>query len=317
MSTLSPSAPPSQPVRPARQPRIRQRTREAIEGYIFVLPAVIGFVLFTLYPMVASLGLSFTEYNLISSPAWIGFDNYSRMFQDEFFWRSVRITVTYAVVGLPLGLTFGLLIALLLNQRVPGIAIWRSLYVLPSVISGAAVVVLWRWLFNPEFGLVNVMLDYVGIDGPNWLGTTKWALPSLILISLWGFGGTMLVFLAGLQGVPSELYEAVEVDGGNAWHRFRNVTLPMLSPVILFNLVIGLIYSFQFFTEPFALTEGGPENSTLVYLLYLYNNAFRYFEMGYASAMAWILFLIVLVLTLLIFRTTPMWVHYENERGDR
>jgi len=199
---------------------------------------------------------------------------------------------------------------------VPGITIWRSLYVLPSVISGAAVVVLWRWLFNPEFGLVNVMLDYVGIDGPNWLGTTRWALPSLILISLWGFGGTMLVFLAGLQGVPSELYEAVEVDGGNAWHKFRNVTLPMLSPVILFNLVIGLIYSFQFFTEPFALTEGGPENSTLVYLLYLYRNAFNYFEMGYASAMAWILFLIVLVLTLLIFRTTPMWVHYENERGE-
>ena len=311
MSTLSPPSQPAQPIQPARQPRIRQRTREAIEGYIFVLPAVLGFVLFTLYPMVASLGLSFTEYNLISSPEWIGVDNYTRMFQDEFFWRSVRITVTYAVVGLPLGLILGLLVALLLNQRVPGITIWRSLYVLPSVISGAAVVVLWRWLFNPEFGLVNVMLDYVGIDGPNWLGTTRWALPSLILISLWGFGGTMLVFLAGLQGVPSELYEAVEVDGGNAWHKFRNVTLPMLSPVILFNLVIGLIYSFQFFTEPFALTEGGPENSTLVYLLYLYRNAFNYFEMGYASAMAIVVFVVIMIATIVQFALGRFWVHYD------
>jgi multiple sugar transport system permease protein len=309
MSTIAPSA------EPARQPRIRQRTREAIEGYLFVLPAVIGFLVFTLFPMAASLGLSFTEYSLLSSPEWIGLANYSRMVEDEFFWRSVRITLTYALVGLPLGLVVALLIALLLNQRVPGITVWRSLYVLPSVLSGSAVVVLWRWLFNPEFGLINVTLDYVGIDGPNWLGSTTWALPSLILVGLWGFGGTMLVFLAGLQGVPSELYEAVEVDGGNAWNKFRNVTLPMLSPVILFNLVVGLIYSFQFFTEPYALTEGGPENSTLVYLLYLYRNAFTYFEMGYASAMAWVLFLFVLLLTLLIFRSTPMWVHYENERG--
>jgi multiple sugar transport system permease protein len=161
------------------------------------------------------------------------------------------------------------------------------------------------------------MLGYLGIDGPDWLGSTTWALPSLILISLWGFGGSMLVYLAGLQGIPQELYEAVEVDGGSAWDKFRTVTIPMLSPVILFNLVIGLIATFQFFTEPFALTEGGPENSTLVYMLYLYRNAYRYLEMGYASAMAWILFLLVLVLTLLVFRSTPMWVHYESERGRR
>jgi multiple sugar transport system permease protein len=298
-----------------RPPRVRQRTREAIEGYLFVAPAVIGFFIFTFFPMIASFVLSFTEYNLLSSPKWIGLYNFVEMAKDEFFWRSLRITTTYAVVALPLGMTFALIVALLLNQKVPGITIWRTLYVMPSVVSGAAVVVLWRWLFNPEFGLLNVMLDYVGIRGPNWLGTVKWALPSLILVSLWGFGGKMIVFLAGLQGVPGELYDAVEVDGGNAWNKFRTVTLPMLSPVILFNLVIDLIYAFQFFTEPYGLTEGGPENSTLFFLIYLYRNAFTYLRMGYASAMAWVLFMIVLVLTIAVFRSTPMWVHYENERG--
>jgi multiple sugar transport system permease protein len=298
-----------------RTPRIRQRTREAIEGYLFVAPAVIGFFIFTFFPMIASFALSLTEYNLLSSPKWIGLDNYVEMVKDDFFWKSLRITTTYAVVALPLGMIFALLVALLLNQRVPGISIWRALYVMPSVMSGAAVVVLWRWLFNPEFGLLNVMLDYAGIKGPNWLGSVSWALPSLILVSLWGFGGKMIVFLAGLQGVPGELYDAVEVDGGNAWNKFRTVTLPMLSPVILFNLVIDLIFAFQFFTEPYGLTEGGPENSTLFFLIYLYRNAFVYLRMGYASAMAWALFLIVLLLTILVFKSTPMWVHYENERG--
>jgi multiple sugar transport system permease protein len=319
MSVRSSATPVTQSSVLSPQPsrRNRQRRREAIEGYLFVAPAVIGFLLFTFFPMIASFALSFTEYNLLSSPEWIGFDNYVAMAKDEFFWRSLRITATYAVVGLPLGLLLGLLVALLLNQQVPGISIWRSLYVLPSVLSGAAVVVLWRWLLNPEFGLLTVMLGYLGIKGPDWLGSTAWALPSLILISLWGFGGSMLVYLAGLQGIPQELYEAVEVDGGSAWDKFRTVTIPMLSPVILFNLVIGLIAAFQFFTEPFGLTEGGPENSTLVYMLYLYRNAYLYLDMGYASAMAWVLFLLVLLLTLLVFRSTPMWVHYESERGRR
>jgi multiple sugar transport system permease protein len=298
-----------------RPPRISRRTREAIEGYLFVGPAVIGFVVFTFFPIIATFALSLTEYNLLSSPRWVGLDNYAAMVKDDFFWRSLRITTTYAVVALPLGMAFALIVALLLNQKVPGIVLWRALYMMPSVMSGAAVVVLWRWLFNPEFGLLNIFLGYVGVDGPNWLGTVRWALPSLILVSLWGFGGKMIIFLAGLQGVPGELYDAVEVDGGNAWNKFRTVTLPMLSPVILFNLVIDLIFAFQFFTEPYGLTEGGPENSTLFFLIYLYRNAFEYLQMGYASAMAWALFMLVLVLTLLVFKSTPMWVHYENERG--
>src|SRR5262245_10287907 len=243
-----------QTVAPRRPPRLRMRTREAIEGYLFVAPVVIGFLLFTFFPMIASLVLSLTQYDLLSSPHWIGFDNYVTMVKDEFFWKSLRITVTYAAVAIPLGMTFALIVALLLNQRVPGITIWRALYVMPSVMSGAAVVMLWRWLFNPEFGILNVFLDYLGIRGPDWIGSIRWALPSLILVGLWAFGGKMLVFLAGLQGVPNELYEAVEIDGGNAWHKFRNVTLPMLTPVILFNLVIDMIYAFQFFTEPYGLT---------------------------------------------------------------
>jgi multiple sugar transport system permease protein len=293
---------------------LSRRTRESIEGYIFIGPAVLGFLAFTLFPIVATLYLSFTEYNLLSSPEWIGLENYRTMIDDEFFWRSMRITSIYSVTAVPLGMTFALIVALLLNRKVPGITLWRTLYMLPTVLSGAAVVMLWRWLYNPEFGLMNVALGYIGIDGPNWLGTVRWALPSLILVSLWGFGGKMIVFLAGLQGVPGELYDAVEVDGGNWWNKFRNVTLPMLSPVILFNLVVDVIYAFQFFTEPYGMTEGGPENSTLFFLIYLYRNAFNYLQMGYASAMAWTLFMIVLAITLLILRSTPMWVHYENEQ---
>jgi multiple sugar transport system permease protein len=239
------------------------------------------------------------------------------MIADSFFWQSLRVTATYAAFSLPLGLAAALGVALLMNQRVPAIALWRTIYVLPSVISGVAVAVLWRWLLNPEFGLVNLLLGFIGLKGPNWLGTAEWALPSLVIMGLWGIGGTMLVYLAGLQGIPTDLYEAVEIDGGGAWTKFLAVTLPMLSPVILFNLVTGLIYAFQYFTEAYVLTDGGPENATLFYTLYLYRNAFNYFNMGYASALAWVLFLLVLVLTLAVFRTTPMWVHYEGERGRR
>ena len=303
--------------RPARASVSGLRRREAIEGYLFMAPAVLGFILFTFFPMLASLVLSFTEYDLLSAPRWIGLGNYVEMLRDPFFWKSLRVTTTYAAVGLPLGLVAALAVAMLMNQNVPGITLWRTVYVLPSVIAGASVAILWRWIFNPEFGLLNTLLSYVGIEGPHWLGSTTWALPSLILMGLWGIGGSMLVYLAGLQGIPTELYEAVEIDGGNAVTKFRHVTLPMLSPVILFNLVVGLIGAFQYFTEAYILTKGGPENSTLFYMLYLYRNAFNYFKMGYASALAWTLFMLVLILTIAVFRTTPMWVHYEGERGKR
>jgi multiple sugar transport system permease protein len=291
--------------------------REALDGYLFMAPAVLGFLLFTLLPMLASLWLGFTEYDLLSAPQWIGLGNYITMFADPFFWQSLRVTAVYALFSLPLGLAAALGVALLMNQRVPAIALWRTIYVVPSVISGVAVAVLWRWLFNPEFGLLNLLLGFVGVKGPNWLGSADWALPSLIIMGLWGIGGSMLIYLAGLQGIPTDLYEAVAIDGGAAWTKFRHVTLPLLSPVILFNLVVGLIGAFQYFTEAYVLTKGGPENATLFYTLYLYRNAFNYFQMGYAAALAWMLFLLVLALTLAVFKSTPMWVYYEGERGKR
>jgi multiple sugar transport system permease protein len=291
------------------------RTRETLAGYLFVAPAVAGFLLFIAGPIVASLLLSLTEYRVITPPRWIGIENYRTLIGDPLFWQSLKVTCIYALVALPLGLVFSMSLAILMNQRVRGIAFWRTIYYLPAVISGAAVAVLWAWILNPEFGLLNLMLRYVGIHGPNWLSDTRTALPALIAISLWGVGGNMVIYLAGLQGIPTELYEAAELDGANAWHRLLHVTLPMLSPVIFFNLVLGLIGTFQFFTEPFVMTRGGPENSTLTYMLYLYRNAFAYGKMGYASAMAWVFFAFVLLLTLAIFRSSPLWVHYESERG--
>jgi multiple sugar transport system permease protein len=201
-----------------------------------------------------------------------------------------------------------------MNQKLRGIALWRTVYYLPAVISGVAVAVLWRWILNPEFGLLNVLLQYIGIAGPNWLQDTRTALASLVMISLWAVGGNMVIYLSGLQGIPTELYEAAEIDGATSWHRFLHITIPMLSPVIFFNVVMGLIGAFQWFTEPYIMTRGGPEQTTLAYMLNLYNNAFQFFKMGYASALAWVLFMIVLLLTALVFRSSPMWVHYEADR---
>jgi multiple sugar transport system permease protein len=309
--------PPLPYLRPAKRRGSRLRRKEAVEGYLFMLPAVYGFLAFTLLPMLASFMLSLTDYDLISAPRWAGVANYTTMAKDPFFWRSLRVTLTYAVLNLPLGLVLALAVAILLNQRVPFVAFWRTLYVLPTVLSGVAVAVLWRWLFNPEFGLLNVILRFFGIRGPNWLGSPQWALPSLVIMGLWGIGGGTLIYLSGLQSIPTDLYEAASIDGAGALGRFRNVTLPMLSPILLFNVVTGLIGTFQYFTEAYVLTSGGPENATLFYMLYLYRNAFSYFQMGYASALAWTLFVIVVVLTLAVFKSTPMWVHYEGERRAR
>ena len=297
----------------ARRPSLR--ARESIAGYLFIAPAVLGFIFFIAGPILASLVLSFTDYDIITwPPNWVGLDNYGALIQDPLFWQSLKVTAKYAAIALPLSLVLSLGLAILLNQGVKGIALWRTVYYLPSVVSGAAVAVLWLWILNPEFGILNLFLSHIGITGPDWLGDTATALPALIAVSLWGIGGTIVIYLAGLQGIPTELYEAAEIDGANAWRRFIHVTLPMLSPVIFFNLVLGLIYSFQWFTEPFVMTQGGPENSTLSYMLYLYRNAFSYFKLGYAMALAWILFAVVLILTLIVFRSSPMWVHYEGER---
>ena len=294
----------------------RMAVREALECYFFIAPAVLGFLLFTLGPILVSAYYSLSDYDLLSAPVFAGLKNYHEAAADPLFWQALKVSTIYAAASVPLGLTISLLLASLLNQRVRGITAFRTLVYVPSVLSGVAVALLWAWIFNPSFGILNVLLDKVGIQGPQWIYSQEWALPSLVVMSIWSIGGGILIYLAGLQGIPTELYEAAEMDGANWWRRFFRITLPMLSPVIFFNLVMGIIGSFQTFTAAYVMTRGGPNNATLFYVLYLYRNAFEWFKMGYASALAWILLGIVLALTLLVFRSAPFWVYYEGEKKN-
>ncbi len=293
---------------------ISLRRRESLWGYFFISPWVIGFIIFTAGPMLASLVLSLTHYDIASSPIFVGFDNYVKLFTgDPKFWHALRVTMTYAFIAIPLNLIFGFLVAYLLNLRVPGVAFWRTIYYLPSVMPGVATALLWGLLFNPRIGVINWLLSLVGIKGPGWLASPQWALPALILMSLWGVGGGMIIYLAGLQGIPTSLYEAAQIDGANRWQQLTRITLPLMSPVIFYNLVTGIIGTFQYFTDAYVLTGGGPVDATLFYNLYLYKQAFTYRNMGYASALAWVLFVIVLVFTLLVFKSSDLWVYYEGE----
>lgn len=294
--------------------RLGTRGREAIECYIFMSPVILGLLLFYLGPMIASFYFSLTSYDMLSSAQWVGLENYRLLADDQIFWKSLRVTVIYSGVSVPLVLTLALALALLLNQRFKGVTAFRTIYYLPTVMSGVAIATLWRWIFNYDFGILNLLLEKVGIIGPNWLGSESWALPALIMTSLWTAGGTMLIFLAGLQGIPADLYEAAEIDGAGMWNRFRNITLPLISHVTFFNLVLGIIGALQVFAEAFVMTRGGPNNATLLLSVYLYRNAFEYLRMGYASAIAWVMFMIVLLLTLVVFRTAPMWVHYQESK---
>jgi multiple sugar transport system permease protein len=292
--------------------------REARTAYLLISPWIIGFLVFTLGPMVASMVFSFTDYSIIKPMNFVGLANFVELlFGDYRFWHSLRVTLTYAIFAIPLGLTIGLMLALLLNAKVPGIALWRTVYYTPSVVSGVAVAILWAYLFNPQYGVINWLLNFIGVKGPGWLASPQWALWALILMSLWGVGGGMIIYLAGLQGIPTTLYEAAEVDGASKVQQFFKITLPLITPVLFYNLVIGIISTFQIFTSVYVMTGGGPVESTLFYNLYLYNNAFRYQRMGYASALAWVLFLIVLGLTMLVFRSSAMWVYYEGELKRR
>ena len=288
--------------------------REARWAYLLIGPWILGFIAFTLGPMVASLIFSFTDYTVAKPVHFVGLNNFIHLFtQDYRFWLALQVTLTYAVFAIPLGLVLGLLLALLLNAKIPGVSVWRTLYYTPSVVSGVAVAILWLYLFNPQYGVINWLLSLVGIRGPGWLGSPDWALPALIIMSFWGVGGGMIIYLAGLQGIPTALYEAAEVDGANRIQSFFNITLPMITPVLFYNLVTGIIGTFQIFTSVFVMTGGGPVERTLFYNLYLYQKAFRDQMMGYASALAWVLFVVVLVLTLLVFRSSSLWVYYEGE----
>jgi multiple sugar transport system permease protein len=291
--------------------------KEARWAYLFISPWVIGFILLTLGPMLVSLYLSFSNYSLSSSSSTVVFNsgaNYVKLLtQDPKFWHSLGVTVIYALVAVPLQLFFGFMVAFLLNLKVPGLPAWRTIYYIPSVTPGVAAAILWGIIFNPSFGIMNYFLSLIGIKGPGWLASQQWALPALIIMSLWAVGGGMIIYLAGLQSIPTTLYEAAEIDGANSLQKLTHVTIPLMTPVIFYNLIVGIIGTFQFFTSVYVLTRGGPADATLFYNLYLYNTAFRYMDMGYASALAWVLFLIILLITLLTFKSSAAWVYYEGE----
>jgi multiple sugar transport system permease protein len=287
--------------------------REALCGYLFIAPAVLGFLFWIAGPMLFSAWLSLTEWDLLRPPEFVGFSNYGAMFRDPLFWQSLGVAFYFTLVSVPLfqGLAFA--VALLMNVNVRGIALFRTIYYLPSIVPVVANALLWAWVFNSDFGLLNAGLRVLGLPKVLWLQDPRWAMPALITMSLWGIGGAMLIYLAGLQGVPQQLYEAAELDGANYWHRFRHVTIPMVSSVIFFNLVLGLIGALQTFTQGYIITNGGPQNATLFYALYIYRRAFTDFKMGYAAALAWVLFTIVLVLSVLVFRYLGRQVYYEDE----
>ncbi|SEO68039.1 carbohydrate ABC transporter permease [Paenibacillus sp. OV219] len=296
----------------------KEAKREAIAGYLFIAPWIVGFVVFVLGALVTAFYVSMTDWDLLTPSKWIGTDNYETLFHDKKFWISLRVTVIYVVTAVPLGIIFGFSIALLLNQKIKGLSIWRTIYYFPAILSGVAVSLMWMWVLNPDFGVINLLLSYVGIHGPGWIASPTWALPSLVIMSVWGSGGGMIIYLAGLQGIPTELYEAAEIDGCSKWKKLWKITIPMMTSVIFFNLIIGMISAFQTFTEAYVITNGGPDNATLFYAMYLYQNAFKFFKMGYASALAWVLFLIILLVTMLLFATSRKWVYYatgEEERG--
>lgn len=304
---------------PRRKPMSRLRRNEAIAGLMFVLPWIISLLVFTLYPVLASFYYSFTQYSIIQEPKWIGLENYVTMFTtDPAFPVSVYNSAYYAFLAVPLGLLSSLGLALLLNMRVRFIGAYRTLFYLASLTPPVAATIIFVIMFQPRGGLINGVLGAFGLQGPAWFTDPDWAKPGLILLSLWGVGASSLIFLAGLKDIPYELIEAASIDGANAWTRFWRITIPLLTPVILYNLVTGIIASFQVFTAALVIggTTGKPQESLLMYFVHLYRNAFRYFNMGYASAMAVVLFIVVMVITAIIFKSTDRWVFYESEQRD-
>ena len=283
-------------------------------GLAFISPWIVGFVVFTLFPVCASIYFSFCDYDVLSRPVWIGTLNYRDMLTDAVFWKSLYNTLYYAAVSLPLSLVISLLVAVLLNQQVKARSLFRGIYFLPSLIPVVASSMVWLWILNGRFGILNHALELFHIKGPQWLADPLWTKPSLILMALWGCGSGVVIYLAALQDVPRSLYEASEIDGANAWVKFRHVTVPMISPVLYFNLIMGIIGSLQVFANAYImLGGGGPNRSALFYAVYLYQNAFDYHQMGYASAMAWVLFLIILLLTLVATRSTRKLIFYAGE----
>ncbi len=303
-----------------RTPSSRRRSHRLQRKwfYIFISPWIVGLLAFTLIPMIMSLVLSFMKWDLLTAPTWVGFANYAKAFTgDPLVWQSLGVTFYFAVTSIPLTLVVSLVIAILLHRLPRGSQVFRTIYYLPVIVSGIPVTILWMYILNPDGGLMNRLLALIGIKGPGWIYDAKWVMPSLLLMSVWAVGGTVVIWLAGLSGVDGQLYEAAQLDGANRWQQFRHVTVPALAPVITFNLVMGVIGALQTFDQAYVMADGtsgaGPHNSMLFYAYYIYKNGFEAFKMGYASALAWILFVIILVITLLIFRTTPLGTYSEDD----
>lgn len=301
--------------RPIAGPRRRSRMRrsETIAGYLFLLPNIVGFLIFSSLPVLATLVISTLHWDLIRPPTFVGLANYQQMlFADPTFWTVLRNTTVYVAGTVPAGIVLSLLLALAMNAPIRGISIFRALFFIPVISSSVAVAVMWQWLYNSDFGLINFGLGFLGIHPIPWLTSTAWALPAVILMAIWKhLGYDMIIYLAGLQGIPSSLYEAASIDGADRWNRFRFITVPLLTPTTFFILVISIINSFQVFDLAFILTRGGPGDATNTVVMYIYNQAFQFFQMGYAAAVAWVLFLIIMAITLLQWRGQKTWVEYE------
>ena len=299
------------------------RRRRLVTGLLFISPWIIGFAVFTLYPMLASLYYSFTDFSIRSTPEWIGGANFIELLNDKLFWTSLSNTMYLVVIGVPLTLLLSFLCAVLLNLKVRGQSFYRVIYFLPSIVPTVAGSLLWIWILNPSSGIVNTLLGHIGIVGPNWFRDPNWAKPALILLGLWGMGGTIMIYLSGLQDVPETLLEAAEIDGASWLERLWFITIPMVSPITLFNLITGIIFTFQYFAQAYVFGTaidtqntalGAPLNSTLFYSIYLFQNGFVYLRMGYASAMAWILFIIIMLCTILLLRTSDRWTYYAGSK---
>jgi multiple sugar transport system permease protein len=294
------------------------RRRQALLGYLFISPWIIGFLALVAGPLLAALVLSFTNYNLLSTPQFIGWQNYTHMFASGTFWTAIRVTFLYAVLSVPIDLLTALILALMLNNPVHFLPVFRTIFYLPALLPPVATSILWLWILNPDYGILNTFLKFVGLPQPQWFLAPQWTVPGYVIMSMWGVGTWMVIFLAGLQNVPQELLESAQLDGAGVLSKFWNITMPMISPVLFFNLVMGIVGAFSYFTQAFVIGLGvgsgtGVANSGLFYALYLYQKGFSELQMGYASALGWVMFLIILLLSLLVFRSSTLWVYYGGE----
>lgn len=296
--------------------RNKSINRDNLRFFIWISPWIVGFILLTLLPLLGSFYISFTEWKIVSDPIWVGLENYKELFKDPIFLKSLEVTFTYCAMTIPVSMILSFAVAMLLNGDLPYASLLRTIYYLPCVVSSVAASLLWGWVFNYRFGLLNSLLALIGVQGPNWVGDEKWALISLAFMSLWGVGGGIIFYLAGLQAVPQHLHEAAKIAGAGWWRRLFTITIPSMSPILWFSLLTNIIGGLQSFTSAYLMTSGGPNNATMFYALYLYNNAFKYHKMGKACAMAWILFIIIMILSAFVVKVTSPMVYYENEGED-